>query len=140
MTEARRPCSRCNRNRAPKFYRSARGRICLPCQRGRTQIASRDVRLTENYGITHADYLVQLAHQGGVCAGCGGTRKTNLDCDHDHKKEKAGLPPRECLRGLLCRSCNKLLAMARDSPERLECLAAYLRSGGVWVWEPPVDR
>ena len=134
MAEARRPCTKCHRNRAPKFYRSARGRICLPCQRGRTQVASRDVRLTETYGITHADYLVQLAHQGGCCAGCLGTRRGNLDCDHDHKKEKAGLEPRACLRGLLCRSDNKILAMARDDSARLRRLADYLDSGGVWVW------
>jgi hypothetical protein len=64
-----------------------------------------------------------------------GTRKTNFDIDHDHKKEKAGLDPRDTLRGLLCRSDNKILAMARDDSARLRRLADYLDSGGVWVWE-----
>lgn len=134
MPTHRRPCANCGVNRAEKFYRTGRSRVCTLCQRTRSRASARDQRLIATYGITSDDYKAQLAAQGGVCAGCLGTRRTNLDVDHDHKKEKAGLPPTECLRGLLCRTDNKILAMARDDPARLRRLADYLDSGGVWAW------
>lgn len=65
-----------------------------------------------------------LEEQGGVCAGCGGRRKV-FDVDHDHAVEKVA-GPRASVRGLLCRSDNKVLAYVRDSPERLRALADYL--------------
>lgn len=134
MTEQRRPCSKCGLNRSERFYTSARGRVCSGCRKATARGASRNTRLVLTYGITQAEYEAQLAVQGGRCAGCLGTRRTNLDIDHDHALEKAGLDPRGTLRGLLCRSCNKILAMARDKPDRLERLGHYLRTGGVWVW------
>lgn len=140
MAEARRPCSKCGLNRADRFFVSAKGRVCVTCRKATSRGASRNTRLVATYGITDAEYKAQLRQQDGKCAGCLGTRKTNLDVDHDHAKEKAGLSGRDTLRGLLCRSCNKILAMARDNPERLERLAAYLRSGGVWLWEAPAPN
>lgn len=114
-------CTKCKRNRAEKFFKP-RGRICAPCQRGRVQLASRDVRLMENYGLTLEDYAALLAAQGGRCAICGGTRKKNLDVDHDHKKVG-----RESVRGLLCPRCNRqILRHARDNAALLRAAADYL--------------
>lgn len=72
-----------------------------------------------------------VAQQGGVCAGCGGTRKV-YDIDHDHALEKQGVLPRHTVRGALCRADNKVLAIVRDNPQRLRALADYLERGVVW--------
>ena len=126
MPVKRRPCSKCGKNRAEKFYTSTRGRVCSTCRRSSARAGARDARLQATYGITQAEYEQRLAKQGGKCAICGGTRRTNLDVDHDHAKERAGIPTRDTIRGLLCRRCNKLLASVRDKPEVLRAAAEYL--------------
>jgi len=118
-----RTCQACHKNRALKFYKKA-GRVCLPCQKQRAARANKHRRLSETYGITIGEYDDILAHQGGVCAGCRGHRKV-FDVDHDHAVEKVS-GARASVRGLLCRSCNKILAYARDEPKRLRALSLYL--------------
>jgi hypothetical protein len=127
----RRACSKCGKNRAEKFFTSARGRVCSYCKRASRRNYSRDAHLGDTYGITQAEYEWMIEQQGGVCAGCLGTRRV-YDVDHDHKLEKAGVPTRHTVRGGLCRSDNKILAMARDDPARLRRLADYLEKGPVW--------
>jgi hypothetical protein len=61
-------------------------------------------------------------------------RKKRLAVDHDHKlaklhdhPEEKGCP--ECIRGLLCRNCNRnILGRLHDDPEALERGAFYLRN------------
>ena len=74
----------------------------------------------------HYDRL--LATQGNVCAICGqaeGTRRNRsgayvrLAVDHDHETG--------AIRELLCSACNLMLGCAKDSVERLEAGANYLR-------------
>jgi hypothetical protein len=114
-----RTCRKCGTNRQTKFFKTARGRVCTPCQRTRTSHASRGVRLAETYGITLDEYDAMLAAQGGGCAICGGKRRTNLDVDHCHKTL--------LVRGLLCRQCNRrLLTAARDNPDVLRAAITYL--------------
>lgn len=116
-----RHCRKCDQNRALKFF-APRGRVCKPCQRGRGRLAARSVRLVEQYGITEADYAALLAAQGGACAICGGTRRKNLDVDHDHKLEG-----RASVRGLLCARCNRqILRHARDDAALLRAAASYI--------------
>ena len=64
------------------------------------------------------DYDALLALQGGRCAICGALPKTRrLHVDHDHDKERAGVPLPETVRGLLCIRCNHdLLGAAHDDP------------------------
>lgn len=127
MTEHRRPCSKCNKNRAERFFVSPRGRVCLPCQNGRVKLATRGTRLEETYGITEDEYRQLLAAQNGGCAICAGKRTGNLDVDHDHALEKLGRPKRECVRGLLCRRCNRrLLPASTDSRAVLLAALRYL--------------
>lgn len=128
MAPKRRPCARCGVNRDEKFYVSSRGRVCLYCRKGRSQLASRAQRLWESYGITEAEFNAVLAFQGGVCAICKGRRTYNLDWDHDHALERAGLPLRDTGRGCLCKNCNRrVLRAARDSIEILEAAIEYLK-------------
>jgi hypothetical protein len=90
----------------------------------------------QTYGITvhEADEILKV--QGGVCAGCLGTRRYHLHVDHDHKVEKAQLAEgksaqsaaRASVRGRLCARCNKILRDSRDNPDLLRRLADYLDS------------
>jgi len=92
-------------------------------------------RLANNYGINADEYSRILLIQGGKCAICqraSGVRK-KLSVDHDHAvaiedghEEEKGCP--NCIRGLLCQPCNRLLGHLRDDPEALERAAEYLRS------------
>jgi hypothetical protein len=92
------------------------------------------------YGITVTDYAELLAKQGFTCAICqratGKTRRLAVDHDHaqavdDGHDETTGCP--KCVRGLLCKPCNRLLGHVRDDPETLRRAARYLE-------EPPNDR
>ena len=128
MTEKRRPCKKCGRNRAERFFTSPRGHTCKSCRKKRVQLAGRDVRLMENYGITEAEYQLLFERQDGRCAICRGKRSGNLDVDHDHALERAGVEKRKTIRGLLCRRCNRrLLPAATDNTAVLENAISYLR-------------
>lgn len=79
-----------------------------------------DRRLLILYGITKAEKDKILTFQAGVCAGClKPPVNIALGTDHDHKTGAT--------RGLLCKECNKLLALARDKVETLCRLALYLQ-------------
>ena len=114
-----RPCVKCGRNRAERFFSSPRGRTCTSCRRKSSRTAARGVRLVQTYGLTHAEYEQMLKAQGGVCAICRRSPRYNLDVDHDHKTGE--------IRGLLCKLCNRrLLPSVRDDWLALERAVAYL--------------
>jgi hypothetical protein len=85
------PCQIC---KAP-FIRSSGRQIwcktCIPSQKWRN--------VFRRYGISKPQWIEILGEQGGHCALCLNEAKVT---DHDHKTGK--------LRGLLCPSCNLLLA------------------------------
>lgn len=85
------------------------------------------VKLKQRYKLTVDDYLVLAAEQGGRCAVCGTVPETKLFVDHDHRCCSGEITCGECVRGLLCASCNRGLGNFGDSPEALEAAAAYLR-------------
>jgi len=122
-----RPCKRCGRNRAERFYTSARGHICADCRRAAVRRNARNGRLTDLYGIDHDEYDQILAAQQGGCAICGRTPRYQLDVDHDHKLEREVGTRRPSIRGLLCKPCNRrLLPAARDDVRVLEAAIRYL--------------
>lgn len=89
-------------------------KLCLPK-------VNRERRLKRQFNISVAEYERILYHQNGGCAICGRPPREDgnrLAIDHDHK---TGL-----VRGLLCRTCNKLLALAYDDTKRLSRAIAYL--------------
>ena len=128
----RRTCTKCGLNRAEKFYSTSRARVCDRCKRQGRSRTTKNVRLSETYGIDMGDYDRLLAHQGGVCAICQGKR-TVFDVDHDHAAERAGIPIRKCVRGLLCRRCNRrLLPAALDKVAVLHSAVEYLERPPAW--------
>jgi hypothetical protein len=116
-----RQCTKCKRNRAERFFKGQRGRVCETCRkRGRSR-ASHENRVMATYGLGKGEYEALFSAQGGACAICQGRRRQRLSVDHCHK---TGI-----VRGLLCRMCNsRLLTAARDRPEVLRAAADYLVS------------
>jgi Recombination endonuclease VII len=128
-------CDKCGKRRDPKFFGADKRRTdgistrCVACLRTRRSSATRAVRLQDTYGITAEDYKRLLEAQGGCCAICGGKRSYNLDVDHDHALEKAGSLPRQTVRGLLCKQCNRrILRSVRDDVSVLRNAIAYLEN------------
>lgn len=116
-----RPCSKCQRNRAERFFTGPRGRVCKDCQSKSRSRAAHAARVQATYGLGPGEYDALMAAQGGVCAICGQSRRQRLSVDHCHK---TGV-----VRGLLCRLCNgRLLTAARDRPEVLRSAADYLEN------------
>ncbi|MFD8594570.1 endonuclease VII domain-containing protein [Kitasatospora sp. NPDC059646] len=100
--------------------------MCSTCRTASRRAASRGARLQATYGLTAEEYQRLFEAQGGACAICQETRRTNLAVDHCHKTQ--------ALRGLLCQRCNgQLLARgARDRPEVLRRAADYLEDYPAW--------
>lgn len=125
----RRVCVRCGKSRTPNFYVSARGRVCTMCQKTHKTARNRDARLRMVYGISIDEYDELFELQGKACAICKGTRRKNLDVDHDHKVEKETGETRPSVRGLLCKRCNrKLLPACVDNPDILRAAIDYLEN------------
>src|SRR3990167_4328995 len=79
----------------------------------------RNGALRRAFGITLAQYDLLLKQQNGKCAICqSAPGKRKLAVDHCHRTF--------AIRGLLCISCNVLLGVAKDIPERLRVAALYL--------------
>ena len=85
--------------------------------------------VTETYNITYEQYWELYRRQGGVCAIChratGARRK--LAVDHNHLCCKGKTSCGLCVRGLLCTSCNRLLAHLRDDQDAVKRALYYLQ-------------
>lgn len=109
------------------------GPRCATHHRNRVRINRENAhgrRLATVYNITPDEYERILDVQGGRCAICvraSGVRK-KLSVDHDHACCDGSTSCGNCVRGLLCSTCNKMLGHLRDDPEAFERAADYLRS------------
>lgn len=78
-------------------------------------------RNVNTYGLEPGQYETLYRYQFGKCAVCrvatGKARR--LAVDHDHSDGR--------VRGLLCKSCNRIIGYARDDPSWFDRAAAYLR-------------
>jgi hypothetical protein len=131
MPTRRRCAGPCGLNRDLRFFTPDRRRKdglstrCIDCARKKRRVVSRNQRLQDTYGITEAEFNAVLAHQGGVCAICKGSRKS-YDWDHCHSTARTG-GIRASGRGVLCRLCNRrLLRAARDDVAILQAAIDYL--------------
>lgn len=76
------------------------------------------------------DYETVLTKQGGHCATCANTEAENgkrLSWDHDHSCCAGRKSCGQCVRGLLCISCNRLLGLIEGPHllQKLEALTNY---------------
>jgi hypothetical protein len=87
--------------------------------------------LAETFGITLEEYDQILAGQGGGCAICGKTQEVNgnrLAVDHDHSCCPSTRSCGKCVRGILCRECNRALGLFKESPEIVRSAIQYLNN------------
>lgn len=95
----------------------------------RRRLANAARRVQTTYGIGEEQYQELLASQGGRCAGCrratGASKR--LAVDHDHSCCPGPKSCGRCVRGLVCSTCNDVLAHFRDDPYAFERMASYLR-------------
>lgn len=91
---------------------------------------ARNENVKYRYGISNKEYCDRLSEQGWKCANpfCPvvETPERRLHIDHDHECCSGIKTCGKCIRGLLCNSCNHILGLAADSPERLSGLVEYL--------------
>jgi hypothetical protein len=125
-TEEGRVCHTCGEwkrwERFANDKRRASGKSsnCYDCGRWRT--------LETIFGITKSDFLDLLHKQGGVCGLCGEDeqKNTRLSVDHDHSCCGRNRGCKQCIRGLLCDICNRLLGQVERKPRVAARFADYL--------------
>jgi len=80
------------------------------------------------HGLSPAELAALLASQDGLCAICRSPNPgaPSWPVDHDHRHHPGTYGCRLCVRGMLCTSCNWLLANAKDNPVVLRAAAEYL--------------
>lgn len=84
--------------------------------------------LKKQYKMTVEDYEQLLFRQGGVCRICGTPPgKRRLAIDHNHKCCPEFPICGECVRGLLCYSCNSGLGNFKDDDVLVDRAVRYLR-------------
>jgi hypothetical protein len=139
-------CSKCRVEKPmTEYWKKGGGRkglqtVCKQCQLERRRVwnannpeESRRVSRVRNlarYSLTPEEFDVMLARQGGKCAVClasepGGQGQWHIDHDHaccPDRKKSCG----QCVRGLLCHSCNTGLGQFQDDPDLLLAAIAYL--------------
>lgn len=87
-----------------------------------------EYNLKWRYGISSEQYSNLLTKQDYKCAACGnefGIRGPQID--HDHSCCPGRRSCGNCVRGLLCNSCNLALGCLGDSEDRIISLVKYLR-------------
>lgn len=113
------------------------GPRCYSCHHARrhtVKARARVLHVERTYGLSEQDVeavreTMPLNGRGmRVCPGC--KRATGLTkalaVDHDHEKERQGLPIRETVRGFLCSTCNQMIGKYDISA--LLRLVDYLRN------------
>jgi hypothetical protein len=85
------------------------------------------------YGITQERFTELMEAQAGLCAIClcditGETSKgkSAANIDHDHSCCAQGMSCGECVRGLLCLSCNMAIGYLKESAENIERALSYV--------------
>lgn len=99
---------------------------------------AQNMRLNRTYNITQVQYQELYDIQGGVCAICGPMTKRSgktkrLSVDHDHSCCPGPKSCGECVRGLLCSQCNKIVGHFRDNP-------GCFQRGYDYLIDPPKNK
>jgi hypothetical protein len=83
------------------------------------------------YNLTENDYQDMLKEQNYSCAICGvhqDTLDVRMNVDHDHSCCPGKYTCGNCIRGLLCRTCNMALGGFKDSENILKSALQYITS------------
>ena len=101
-----------------RHRRRGKSSNCLVCMYWR--------QVKSAYGITRAEWEWLFAKQDGKCALCHETDAATLHIDHDHACHPTGRGCKNCIRGLLCGNCNRLLGFVEVRSALLPRFADYL--------------
>lgn len=121
MRRPKKTCSACSGVFAADLLQ---GKRCRPC----VGKATHEKYVGKVYSLPPGAYDQILAAQGGACAICLRIpRAKRLATDHAHSCCPGPVSCGRCVRGLLCRSCNRfVLGHLRDSVEALQRAIDYL--------------
>jgi hypothetical protein len=89
---------------------------------------AREYHLRSTYRMRLEDYDALFHRQNGACAICGEKSDESLHIDHDHNCCPGRISCGKCIRGLLCKTCNRGIGHFEDKPELLLKAANYLRT------------
>jgi hypothetical protein len=95
-----------------------RGSNCMDCSYWRT--------IKSLYGITREEWAWLLASQNGQCKLCDELDTVRLNIDHDHACHPPGRACKKCIRGMLCRVCNRMLGHVEAKPALAARFSDYL--------------
>lgn len=120
------PCSVCG----TLFIRaSGNQKYCsVGCAKAAKDSKQSERSLRNRYLMSSESFRDLYDKQSGCCAICG-TRfmsRAAIHVDHDHDCCSGSRSCGQCVRGLLCRNCNTMIGMARDSTDVLRKAIAYL--------------
>ena len=107
-------CCMCGQFRPRADFRTPSGTelgMCTSCA-----LYGVDPSIGRRYGITAIEYLGMLISQHHRCAICQHIRPLHID--HCHATGK--------VRGLVCITCNTVMGMYKDDPDRLRATADYI--------------
>jgi hypothetical protein len=136
-------CRACGKEKELEHFAAGNGLYgkyhrCKPCAHAydkerRTPQQSRVSHLKSHFGVSQEEYDVLFAMQGGVCALCFKQAEECrfLDIDHSHEHahtRKSQVGCKECIRGLLCNSCNMTLGLLERCPHLQNDLARHYLS------------
>ena len=121
------------RSQRPEVVKRRRERYRAYYQR--TPESFRRWQLWSAYRVTPERYEELLRLQDGKCV-CGNVFRTDSrnkadtpHVDHDHRCCPGLKSCGECVRGLLCRNCNRALGLLKDSASVLRSLALWVDGG-----------
>jgi len=129
---AGKPCALCRGRKGRQYAASKFCGNCKPKAAKASAEAAWATRLQRTYGITAGQYWKLYNFQGGRCYLCErATGKTKrLAVDHDHACCPVTPTCGNCVRGLLCGTCNKIMGHARDD-------GAFFVRGQCYLLDPP---
>lgn len=135
-------CTLCREWKPEEAFASSAGKLdrlqahCRECKaikyRANRELV-RDKMRAQRYNISREQFDKMLAYQGGKCWLCRTPDPGNrFWCvDHDHECCPGPGSCGECVRGILCASCNHALGNFRDDPDVLARAMDYV--SGNWV-------
>lgn len=81
------------------------------------------------YGTTPEGLERIAGSQGGMCATCSTHLADGFCVDHDHSCCPGAKTCGNCIRGLLCQECNKLIGKLEGDRARLARILDYIKEG-----------
>ena len=114
-TDTHKQCRLCLELLPYSDYYRKNSTYCKPCAKNK------------NKGLDMVSYNKLLESQNGVCAIClSPPTKTRLYVDHDHSCCEGAQSCSQCVRGLLCSSCNTSLGLMKENVVAIRNMLDYL--------------